>query len=115
VGRRLNPLTTKLVIPLAPDQFHGKETRLKTVYVLATPSTRLDETGVSIRQLSRREAFRELCRGINPYVSRPERLQRQFIFATHLASAIPVKSLSYMDGMDRLDLVRDAVLSDMDN
>ena len=113
-GKPMNPHTEKMVIPLKPHQFHREETPLKTLYVLAYPWIRVDERAVQIRPFSNQNAFVALCKAsFNSNTSKPERLKRQFLFATQVASAVPVKLLSYRNGMDSLDLVRDAVLSDL--
>ena len=63
--------------------------------------------------LSTIDAFMELCKAtFNNCMCKPARLKEQFRFATEVATSVPVKLLSYADGLDSLDLVRDAVLSD---
>lgn len=113
-GTPMNPLTEKMIIPLAAGQCHSAEAPLKALYVLAPPATRTNHVPVQITQFSGINAFIELCKAtFNIYMSKPARLKEQFRFATQVASCVPVKLLSYGDSLDSLDLVRDAVLSDL--
>jgi hypothetical protein len=111
-GKPMNPLTEKMVIPLKQDQFHCTHAPLHSLYVLAPPSVRAGP--VRITPLSKQEAFVELCKaGFSSFMLKPERLKRQFAFASELAKKLPVKLLCFENGMDHLDAVRDAVLLDI--
>jgi len=67
-----------------------------------------------IRPLSPRRAFVELTRNtFNACVLDAARLARQFDLAARVAAAIPVKTLTYPRGLDRLAAVRTAVEADV--
>jgi hypothetical protein len=69
---------------------------------------------VVIRRLAKRDAFVELTKAaFNSVVTEPGRLKRQFALATELASAVPIKSLSYPRSLALLPAVRDAILADL--
>ncbi len=112
-GTPMNNLTPKLVIPLDDHWSHRGAAPLKALYVLAPagPASRCER--VTIRLLSQRRAFLELLKNsFNCIVIEPERLKRQFLLATRLASEVPIKLLSYPRTLTLLPLVREAILSD---
>jgi hypothetical protein len=87
---------------------------MKALYVLPPPATSTTTANVVIRRLSERDAFIELTKAaFNSVVTEPDRLKRQFSLAAELASAVPIKSLSYPRSLALLPAVRDAVLSDL--
>jgi len=113
-GLRLPALTPKMIIPLDGAQASHTVTPLKAIYVLSPPSRRARARSVRIRRLSQRQAFLELVRNtFNMAVTDPARLQRQFLQATQLAAAIPVKVLSYPRVLDMLPVARDAIVADL--
>jgi len=114
-GVRMNPLTEKLIIPLERSQFHEGSAPIRCLYVLAPPSSRaIHQPSIEIAPFSSQEAFVEVCKsGFNSYMSKPARLNRQFTFATTVASRVPIKLLSFANGIESLDSVRDAVLGDV--
>jgi hypothetical protein len=111
----MNPLTEKLIIPLERNQFHEGSAPIRCLYVLAPPSSRSNhQRSTEIAPFSSQEAFVEVCKsGFNSYMSKPARLNRQFTFATTVASRVPIKLLSFANGIESLDSVRDAVLGDV--
>jgi hypothetical protein len=113
-GVPMNTLTPKLIIPLARRQTSAKPAPMKALYVLPPPATSTTTANVVIRRLSERDAFIELTKAaFNSVVTEPDRLKRQFSLAAELASAVPIKSLSYPRSLALLPAVRDAVLSDL--
>jgi hypothetical protein len=113
-GERMNPLTRKTIIRLAPEQFYRDEAPLECLYVLASPSARASQSAVEIGEISRQDAFIALCKAaFNSDESKSERLKRQFSYASQIVSSVPIKRLSFGDGIDSLDDVRNAVLSDV--
>lgn len=113
-GLRLEPLTPKLIIPLDETRSQRTPVPLKAIYVLRPPGPRTPSR-VVIRKLSRRSAFVELVRNtFNMAVSDPARLERQFARATHLATDVPIKSLSYPREFRMLREAREAILADVD-
>lgn len=112
-GVPMNPLTSKLVIPLEAHQYAGFPVPLHAIYTLRLPRTR-KRSQVVIRRLSMRAAWYELTRGtFNPVVRDPERLKTQFVWASQLAERIPVKTLSYPRTLTVLPSVHEAILSDL--
>lgn len=115
-GAPMNPLTPKLVIPLPRDgnmAWRGAAP-LKAIYVLAPPARDSGSDRITIRPLPPRRAFVALIRStFNAIIVDPARLARQFDFATRLARAISVRSLSFPRGLARLARVREAILSDL--
>jgi hypothetical protein len=113
-GTPMNNLTPKLIIPLDDHWSHRGAAPLRALYVLAPagPASRCKK--VTVRLLSQRRAFLELLRNsFNCLVIEPERLKRQFLLATRLASKVPIKLLSYPRTLTLLPLVREAILSDL--
>jgi hypothetical protein len=112
-GLRLEPLTPKLIIPLDDTRSQRTPVPLKAIYVLRPPGPRT-RPRVAIRRLSHRSAFVELVRNtFNMAVSNPARLERQFALATHLATDVPIKSLSYPRELGMLRDAREAILADL--
>jgi len=113
-GIPMNPLTRKLVIPLDRHQSHHAAVPLKTLYVLTRPEVRARSERVTLRRLSQRSAFLALLKNaFNTDIIESERLRRQFLLCTRIASTIPMKLLSYPRNLASLPLVRDAILSDL--
>lgn len=112
-GLRLQPLTSKLIIPLDETRSQRTPVPLRAIYVLRPPGPRTP-SHVVITTLSRRSAFVELVRNtFNMSVSDPERLERQFALATRLAMSVPIKSLSYPREFGMLTDAREAIVADV--
>ena len=110
-GCAMHPLTGKRIIPLAPTQCADTPAPLRALYVLR-PSQR--RRIVSIRPVSTRAAWHELSRATFNLVLRdPERLRRQFAWASKLATQLPVKSISYPRTFGALSSVVDAITADL--
>lgn len=115
-GTPMNNLTPKLVIPLGgdPKWLWQQPAPLRAIYVLPPPRERGGTDRVTIRRLSVRRAFVELLKSsFNAMVVEPARLKRQFDQTARLAGKIPIKALSFPRTLDRLPLVREAILSDL--
>lgn len=116
-GVPMNPLTRKLILPLGRGQACPKPVPLRALYVLTRPTARQRGNGVTIRGLFGQRAFLALVRHtFNTDVTDAARLRRHFVLAARVASAVPVKLLSYprLPGtMSRLPAVRQAVLTDL--
>ncbi|MEX0991080.1 MAG: hypothetical protein WD004_02245 [Actinomycetota bacterium] len=109
-GVAMNEDTPKMIIPLDEARFCDEPMPLQTIYVLADTS-RAEK--VWTRRMSARRAFVALTRHtFNSVVVDEGRLRQQFAFATDVASAVPVKALSYPRGLDELPAVCDAILED---
>lgn len=112
-GKPLMPGSDKLVFPLS-ERAHASGPRpLKAIYVLATPVRGKPRRHVTIRRLSQQRACLALIANtFNPVMTEPSRLARQFEWATKLATAIPVKSLSYPRNLAKIGQVVDAICED---
>jgi hypothetical protein len=89
---------------------------LRAVYVLAPPIYASRRRTVAIEPLPPRAAFLRLLDGaFNRRVPGRARLRRQFDCLSRLAERVPVKQLTYPRVIERLDEVRDAILSDLRN
>lgn len=113
-GIPMNPLTRKLVIPLDRHQSRQAAAPLKTLYVLKSPETRARSERVTFRRLSQRSAFLALLKNaFNTDIIESERLRRQFLLYTRIASTVPMKLLSYPRNLASLPSVREAILADL--
>jgi len=108
-GTPMNDRGGKLVFPLGARGARGPAP-LRALYVLRPRHGH----GVMIRALSARRAFVELTRNtFNACVLDAPRLARQFDLAARVAAAVPVKTLTYPRGFDRLAAVRAAIEADV--
>lgn len=115
-GTRMNPGTTKLVLPLDKAHTVGTAVPLKALYVLsnAGDERRSRTARVRITPLFRQHAFVELIRAsFNVLVLEKDRLANQFQFASRLLAAVPVRRLVYRRSLSELPTVCNAVLSDL--
>jgi len=93
-GARMNRLTRKLVLPLAPGSACPAPVPLAAIFALRAPQSTARR--VTVRRLSAREACLALVRNtFNTLIVDPERLQRQLDASTWLARNVPVFALSY--------------------
>jgi hypothetical protein len=110
----MNPLTSKLIIPLDRDQSHEAPAPLKAIYVLTRPEAGSRCERVTVRGLTQRRAFLELLKNtFNAIIVEAERLKGQFVLAAEIASKVPIKLLSYPRTLSSLPSVREAILSDL--
>lgn len=112
-GVPMNPLTSKLIIPLRAQQHHATPVPLGAVYALR-PRCPGRRENVAIRRLPPAEAWRELTAGtFNLSLRDPERLQQLFEWAGRLAQQIELKSLSYPRTLRALPRVVNAIAEDL--
>jgi hypothetical protein len=113
-GTRMNPKTSKIVIPLRANESCRAPVPLRGIYVLNSPATARPSRRVRIQRLSRRQAFLALLQNtFNSKMLDPDRLKRNFLFASSLAAKTPIRVLSYPRKWKSLAAVRDAVLRDL--
>jgi len=111
-GTPVAPTTLKLVIPLRGRDAAPAAAPLKTIYMLSAPERR--PSGIAIRRMSKRQACLALLRNaFNTTVVDPERLRRQFAFATAVAARVPIKRLTYPRTIGALAPACDAILADL--
>jgi hypothetical protein len=112
-GEPLMPNSSKLVFPLSERAHAGGPKPLKAIYVLTAPDRAQQRRRVTIRRLPRQRACLALiANAFNPVITEPTRLARQFEWAVKLATAVPVKSLSYPRGLSQLPRALDAIHED---
>ncbi len=112
-GTPMNPMTPKLVIPLASRQSSRTAAPLRAIYMLRPPTTGVPLTRVTITPLSQRRACLELLANtFNHVIVERARLARQFNWTSRLSAGIPVKSLSYPRDLAFLPEVLTAITSD---
>jgi hypothetical protein len=107
-GSRMNPHTTKLVLPLPRARVAQRAVPLVALYVLARGRA------IRLRHLAPGEALLAIAgASFNTVHVDRRRLARQFAFAARLARAVPVARVSYPRRLGRLADVRDAILGDL--
>jgi hypothetical protein len=113
-GDRLNPDTSKLVLPLRSGEAASLSVPVKALYVLSDPKPRGAKTSrVRIAPLGGRAAFLALMQSaFNLIQTDRSRLANHFTIATRLAAEVPVRRLVYPRRLDSLDAVCNAVLYD---
>jgi hypothetical protein len=112
-GVPMNSVTEKLIIRLATHQTTTVPGSLARLYCLDGRRGQSDGTP-HVEQLSPARAFPLiLAHTAGHYPSEPSRLERQLLFAGHLAREVPIKRLSYRRIAKQMVLVRDAVLADL--
>ena len=114
VSTPMNPLMSKVLIPLDVDGHVSSPLPLRALYVLGAPDTANRRRNVTIRRLSERRAFLVLVRNTyNGDVTGTARLTRQLAVNAGLAQRVPVKLLSFPHQLAQLPAVHAAVLSDL--
>lgn len=112
-GVRMNPETSKLILPLSHDEHCATAVPLRAIYVLNQPASRHAARRISIRRLSvRRACLALIANTFNLIITDPARLKRQFEWAAQLATQAPVKSLSYPRNLAKIGQVVDAICED---
>jgi hypothetical protein len=107
------PGAQKRIYQLEPPRWTAEPLALRALYVLRRPVTRNEASRVTIRRIPPAKAFVEITRSTyNTVLVETGRLRGQFEFAADLASRVPVRSLSYPPGFDRLPHVIERVLDD---
>jgi hypothetical protein len=111
-GTRLNHGTSKQILPLTGEQVFSRPAPLAALYVLSPPAPRTRH--IAVEALSRSDALLELVRNtFNTVVDDRDRLARQFLFASRLATRIPIRRLTYPRNLAALPTVVGAVLKDL--
>jgi hypothetical protein len=113
-GVRMNPGTSKVILPLEPGQVSPTAVPLQALYVLSPPR-RSDRASIRLEPLTGSDAFfHTISNSFNAIVDGGDRLERQFRFASELVHRVPVKRLSYPRSLSLLPAVCDKVLADLD-
>ena len=111
-GARMNPYTTKMIIPLYARMSRREPAQLRSIYVLSDPGEAQHE--IKITALSTRQGCIDLLRNtFNPVVAEPHRIKRQFQAYSELSTRVPIRSLSYPRDFSKISEVVDAVKSDI--
>jgi hypothetical protein len=107
----MNPLTDKLIVPLAHGQRESRP--IPACRFFALDSSDL-ETQVAVTPVTPADSLIEILRAtFNSRLVSPRRLRQQFLAAHRLATRIPVRRLAYPRRMDVLDQVHRAILADL--
>jgi len=114
-GTRMNPGTSKLILPLKSARTAGRPVRLRAIYVLSDPgSSSKASKSVRIEALTGGEAFLAVIRAsFNLIDVRRARLQNQFANAGRVTADVPVRRLTYARSVSMLGKVCDALLADV--
>lgn len=110
-GIPVAPQADKLVFRLDDRLVQNRDVPLEAFLILPAPTERAACDRVEIQRTSRAELFYELVR--NTFVCDIEngrRLQRNFSVNARIASSVDGYKLRYPPGIDRLPMVRQAVL-----
>ena len=84
---------------------------LRVLYVLPKKNSK---RRIGVKTLSGHAAFLPLIANtFNDSVLTPARLKQQFAFASKVTAAVPLRQLSYPNGLDLLPAVVDAILYDL--
>lgn len=111
---RMNPETRKFILPLSDVEHCSRTIPLKALYVLRPPANRRASRRISIRTLSPRYACIELIANtFNLIITDRARLARQLRWASGLAAAIPVKSLSYPRNLAQVSRLVETICRDL--
>jgi hypothetical protein len=106
--------TSKRILALGPNQSVRRPVPLAAIYVLEKPDRRRPVVAARIDGLSRRDAFLEIVRAaFNLAVLDRERYANQFLFASRLASSVPIRRLTYRRDFTMLPAACDALLADL--
>jgi len=113
-GIPMHNLTPKLIIPLDDQHYCRTPIPLKAIYVLAPPGRNSKGFRVTKRKLEKRKGMLTLItHTFNTRIKDPQRLMRQFAFASDLVNRLPIKSLSYPRSLSRLPEVVAAIRKDV--
>jgi hypothetical protein len=113
-GVQMHKDTGKLIVPLGEGRACTQLVPLAAVYVVASPREACQQTKVTIEALSPREAVIELVKGtFNRRLAGAGRVERQFRVTTRLVEVVPVRRLIYPRHIDRLNDVKDMVISQL--
>jgi hypothetical protein len=107
------PHTRKLIIDLPAPSGMGKPVPIRALYLLPRPDGRRIHR-IGIRPLfGRRALLAVLSNVFNAVVRDRNRLERQFLWASRLTQAVPIKSLSYPRQLRCLPAVIEAIEQDL--
>jgi hypothetical protein len=108
---RLNPGTSKLVLPLSNRRGLPDAIRLDALYALSGRARSRRATRVTLAPLTGQRAFLEVIRStFNLIQVDSARLGNHFAMAVDLVKVVPVTRLTYPRTLSRLDEVCDAIL-----
>jgi hypothetical protein len=113
-GDRLNPGTSKLVLPLTRTETH-KQVPITALYVLPGPtrSQQPRTRRVRVEAIGGQDAFVEIIRSAFDRIQVDEtRLRTQFSAAARLATEVPMRRLIYPRALSQIGAVCDAVIAD---
>lgn len=114
VGAPMIDTSTKMLVHLDASQVCTEPHPVGAIYALRRPAADSSLIRTTIRTMTGRRAFLELTKNtFNTVVLAPERLSNQFSLAARVATSIPIKSLTYPPGLDRVESVKAAIVRDL--
>ena len=110
-GGRLNPDTSKVVLPLRAIESEHRAVPLRALYALPKPTGR--SARVSVAPMQGQAAFLEIVgAAFNLIQVDRTRLENQFRMAARLVGDVPVRRLAYPRRLSALDAVCRTVIAD---
>jgi hypothetical protein len=111
-GVPMNPLTSKMIIPLGADRTEPGPTPLAGIYVLPSPLDTDRRRRIRLHALSSRDAFVALVANtFNRRLTDPGRMGRQHAQTAALSRAVPVVAVGYPRGIDHVEALAEAILA----
>jgi hypothetical protein len=110
-GTLLNPHTSKRSFRIDESCFQGTALPLKQLFILPSPVEREQADALEIRPLSRAMMVRALIKNsFNTAALDRQRLARQFLCATEIASSVDGFALRYRPGLPHVSEIRERIL-----
>lgn len=113
-GIPMNRSARKLVFPLKNRRAQLSPIPLSALYVLHPRFLKRTSPQIRVRPFAHQEAVINLIRAAHNLVAQdPVRIRKQFVFASGLASQVPVRAVSYPRNFERVTELRDTLLLDL--
>ena len=113
-GVPMDPMADKWLFPVSAELQCHRGAPLAAIYCLIGPAKAREAKHIAIEALEPREALPEILRGIHvDRVVEPHRITPRFDAAGRIASAVPVRRLTYPRVLALLPDVRNAILADI--
>lgn len=114
IGSKMNPDTTKLVLPLPPEQSSQNAVPISRIYAIEPPNLESPSDSIAIHPLSQRQACMKLIENTYNTVSVGLDRQKQLLnSSSQLATGLSIKSLSYPRDLSRLTEVIEIIQADV--
>jgi hypothetical protein len=108
-----NRVTGKEMRLLSKEEFYPKDAPLQVLYRLNPVAG--ESVSIRIEELPQHKAFVGICAAtFNSGIRAPERLEQQFLFASRLAAAIPVRLISSPQSFAALPALYEGIIRDVE-